>query len=193
MLWTLILLVNTNTYPGGHLLIVSLLESSSSRNKPPDSCLWLNDSKMMSSKSGSGSGCANGGFSVLKALTTPCASLVDFVKSLSCWIFGCLGVINAATTVVEGCWGTELSQQEKGHGGGGAIISSELDWMGLGTEILEVRLKDEWVRFQAERAGRKLRGERAGHSTNHRPDNYLIAVYWRSVQQEAGYTTLCNC
>lgn len=25
-----------------------------------------------------------------------------------------------------------LSQQEKGHGGGGAIISSELDWAGLG-------------------------------------------------------------
>ena len=77
-------------------MIVSLLESSSSRNKPPDSCLWLNDSKTMSSKSGSGSGCASGGLSPFKVLII--LSLAGLFKS-----FGCLGVINAATTEVEGC------------------------------------------------------------------------------------------
>lgn len=49
----------------------------------------------------------------------------------------------------------ELSLQEKGQGGGGATISSERDWAGLGTEILEVRLERvEWeLRFhKAERA-----------------------------------------
>lgn len=51
-----------------------------------------------------------------------------------------MGVIKAATTNVEGCWGTALSLQEKGHGGGGAMISSEQDWRGLRTEISEIRI-----------------------------------------------------
>lgn len=47
-----------------------------------------------------------------------------------------------------------LSQQEKGHGGGGAIISSERDWAGLGDrDIGGQASRDGWVRFQAERAG----------------------------------------
>lgn len=45
-------------------MIVSLLESSSSRNKPPDSCPWLTDSLMTSSMSGSGS--ARGTLSFIK-------------------------------------------------------------------------------------------------------------------------------
>lgn len=33
-----------------------------------------------------------------------------------------------------------LSLQEKGHGGGGAMISSEHGWVGLRTEISEIRI-----------------------------------------------------
>lgn len=119
-------------------MIVSCLESSSSRNKPLDSCLWLGDSKMTSSKSGSGSGFAKGGFSVLMELLI--LSLEGFLTSICSGTLGCLGVINAATTVVEGCWGVARSQEAKGQGGGGTMISSERVWGGLGTEILEVRL-----------------------------------------------------
>lgn len=43
---------------------------------------------------------------------------------------------------MEGFWGVELSQQEKGHGGGGATMSSDRGWTGLGTENLWSGLSD---------------------------------------------------
>lgn len=165
---------NANTHQGGHLLIVSLLESSSSRNNPPDSWLWWN-----SKSSKSGSGCASGGFSSVTVLIRLLVSLVAFFKLLSTWMFGALGVINAATTEVEDCWGVELSQQEKGHGGGGAIISSERDCVGLRTENWRSGLRDMWVRFQGERAGGNQEGKPIRLGTRHK------SVYWKVMQRFA--------
>lgn len=48
----------------------------------------------------------------------------------------------------------ELSQQEKGHGGGGATISSERDWAGLGTEMLVVRLETQVGEGSQDQTGR---------------------------------------
>lgn len=49
----------------------------------------------------------------------------------------------------------ELSQQEKGHGGGGATISSERDWAGLGTERLAVRLETQVGEGSQDETGRR--------------------------------------
>lgn len=57
----------------------------------------------------------------------------------------------------------ELSEQENGHGGGGATISSERDWTGLGIEILEVKVRDERGTFPTGCAGGDWGGKRRGH------------------------------
>lgn len=79
---------------------------------------------------------------------------------------GSFGVIKAATTLVEGFWGVGLSQQEKGHGGGGATMSSDRGWTGLGTENLWSGLSDG---RQSGDGGDG--GEGAGHTGDHRPND----------------------